>query len=131
MKSINKKLISGKRKEAIASVQLFEGKGKILVNNKAIESYFPTKSLIIDIYKPFIVTNMINKYDVVAKIKGGGFSGQANALRLAIAKSLLGVDEEFRKVLKQNELLTRDSRIKERKKYGLKKAIRAPQFSKR
>jgi len=122
---------TGKRKESIARVRLFPGEGKIIVNSRDFKEYFKRESLITIITEPFKVTGTKNAYDVVANLSGGGISGQAGALRHGISKALLEVNEEYRPILKKEGFLTRDSRIKERKKYGLKKARKRPQFSKR
>jgi small subunit ribosomal protein S9 len=122
---------TGKRKESIARVRLFPGEGKITVNSRDFKEYFKRESLITIIMEPFKVTNTENAYDVIADLSGGGMSGQAGALRHGISRALLEVNQEFRTILKREGFLTRDSRIKERKKYGLKKARKRPQFSKR
>ena len=122
---------TGKRKSSIARVNIIPGTGKITVNKKDINEVFGLDTLRAVIMKPFNVANMIEKYDVEATVHGGGFSGQAGAIAHGIAKALSTVDLETRTVLKRNGLLTRDSRVKERRKYGLKKARKAPQFSKR
>jgi small subunit ribosomal protein S9 len=122
---------TGKRKRSIARVRLFPGEGKITVNLRDFKEYFRRESLITIITEPFRLTNTENAYDVVADLSGGGISGQAGALRHSISKALLEINEEYRPILKREGFLTRDSRIKERKKYGLKKARKRPQFSKR
>lgn len=122
---------TGKRKESIARVRLFPGEGKITVNSRDFKEYFKRESLITIILEPFRVTNTENAYDVIADLSGGGISGQAGALRHGISRALLEINQEFRTILKREGFLTRDSRIKERKKYGLKKARKRPQFSKR
>lgn len=123
---------TGRRKRSIARVRLFEGgSGKITVNGKPLDEYFGTEILKVIVNQPFAVTNTVGKYDVIAKVEGGGFTGQAGAVRHGIARALNEANSEFRPALKQNGLLTRDPRKKERKKYGLKKARKAPQFSKR
>ena len=129
----------GKRKTSIAKVTLTEGTGKITVNGVDVNEYFVFDTKVMDLVQPLELTNMRDKFDVDAKVTGGGFSGQAGAIRLGIVKALLEYDSasdpesetSFRKILKTAGLVTRDSRIKERKKPGLKKARRAPQFSKR
>ncbi|MET0734967.1 MAG: 30S ribosomal protein S9 [Microbacterium sp.] len=122
----------GRRKQAIARVRLVPGSGTITVNGRTFEDYFPNKlhqQLVTD---PFTVLNLTDAYDVIARISGGGPSGQAGALRLGIARSLNGIDEENnRATLKKAGFLSRDARVKERKKAGLKKARKAPQYSKR
>ena len=130
---------TGKRKTSIAKVTLTEGTGKIVVNGIDVNDYFVFDTKVMDLVQPLELTNMADKFDVDAKVSGGGFSGQAGAIRLGIVKALLEYDSasdpesetSFRKILKSAGLVTRDSRIKERKKPGLKKARRAPQFSKR
>ena len=121
---------TGRRKSSIARVYVTSGTGKIVVNGRPVEEYMPYDTLIMDLRQPLVLTETDSKYDVRAEVKGGGFTGQAGAIRLGIARALLeaGCD---RNVLKKAGLLTRDSRAKERKKYGLKAARRAPQFSKR
>ncbi|MCK4575599.1 30S ribosomal protein S9 [candidate division WOR-3 bacterium] len=122
---------TGSRKEAVAKVRIFEGKGKIIVNGQFIQKYFYRPDLETLIVKPFAVTDTLGKIDVIAKVKGGGKSGQASALMLGIARALLKSNEEFRKTLRSAGLLTRDSREVERKKYGRVKARKRFQFSKR
>lgn len=122
---------TGKRKRSIARVTLIPGKGKVTVNSRDFKEYFKRKSLITVILEPFRVTNTEDAYDVIVDLSGGGISGQAGALRHGISKALLQVNQEYRPVLKREGFLTRDPRIKERKKYGLKKARKKPQFSKR
>ena len=122
---------TGRRKNAIARVRLVEGNGKITINGKDIDEFFGLETLKVIVRQPLTVTNTTAKYDVIANVKGGGFTGQAGAIRHGIARALLTVDADYRPVLKSNGFLTRDPRMKERKKYGLKAARRAPQFSKR
>ena len=130
---------TGHRKTSIARVKLIPGKGKITVNGRDVEDYFPNKILIMDLKQPLDLTNTTELYDVVCDVKGGGLTGQAGAIRLGITRALLEADKttpadsdnSFRKVLKAAGFITRDARKKERKKPGLKKARRAPQFSKR
>ncbi len=122
---------TGKRKRSVARVRLVPGEGKITVNSRDLKEYFRRDSLITVIMEPFKVTNTENAYDVIADLSGGGISGQAGALRHSISKALLEINEEYRPLLKREGFLTRDSRITERKKYGLKKARKRPQFSKR
>ena len=122
---------TGRRKDAIARVRLTEGTGKITVNGKDLDEYFGLETLKVIVRQPLTVTNSLSKYDVICKVVGGGYTGQAGAIRLAIARALLKFDSEYRPMLKTNGFLTRDPRMKERKKYGLKKARKAPQFSKR
>ena len=122
---------TGRRKESIARVRLMAGKGEITVNGKKLDEYFGTEILKVIVNQPFAVTNTVGKYDVIVKVTGGGYTGQAGAIRHGISRALLEANSEFRPALKANGFLTRDPRMKERKKYGLKKARRAPQFSKR
>ena len=122
---------TGRRKKSIARVRLMDGKGNITVNGVELDKYFGTEILKVIVNQPFAVTNTTGKYDVIAKVEGGGFTGQAGAIRHGIARALNEANAEFRPALKQNGFLTRDPRMKERKKYGLKKARKAPQFSKR
>lgn len=122
---------TGRRKESIARVRLMAGKGEITVNGKKLDEYFGTEILKVIVNQPFAVTNTVGKYDVIVKVTGGGYTGQAGAIRHGISRALLEANTEFRPALKANGFLTRDPRMKERKKYGLKAARRAPQFSKR
>ena len=122
---------TGRRKKSIARVRLTEGKGNIVVNGKSLDEYFGTDILKVIVKQPFAVTNTEEKYDVICKVTGGGFTGQAGAIRHGIARALNEANADYRPALKSNGFLTRDSRMKERKKYGLKKARKAPQFSKR
>ncbi|MCL4537483.1 MAG: 30S ribosomal protein S9 [Nitrospirae bacterium] len=122
---------TGRRKRSIARVTLVPGKGKITVNNREFENYFPRETLRMIIRQPFQVAGVIGKYDVVANVDGGGLSGQAGALRHGIARALVTVDADLKTKLKKEGLLTRDPREVERKKYGLKGARRRFQFSKR
>ena len=122
---------TGRRKKSIARVVLTEGKGEIIVNGKKLDEYFGTEILKVIVNQPFAVTNTVGKYDVIVKVTGGGYTGQAGAIRHGISRALLEANSEFRPALKANGFLTRDPRMKERKKYGLKKARKAPQFSKR
>lgn len=122
---------TGRRKTATARVRLMPGDGEMIINGTDIENYFHRKSLIQDIQSPLEVTKQLGSLNIVANVNGGGLSGQAGAVRHGIARALLEVDQEFRKPLKKAGYLTRDSRMKERKKPGLKKARKAPQFSKR
>ena len=122
---------TGRRKKAIARVRLIPGKGEIKINNRTIDDYFGLETLKVIVRQPLVATDNLGKLDVVCKVSGGGFTGQAGAIRHGIARALLQVDAENRKVLKAAGFLTRDPRMKERKKYGLKAARRAPQFSKR
>ena len=130
---------TGKRKTSIAKVKLIPGKGNITVNGKDVHEYLPFETLVMDLTQPLEMTNTKEIFDVVVEVKGGGFSGQTGAIRLGITKALLDYDSttpadsenSYRKTLKAAGFITRDARIKERKKPGLKKARRAPQFSKR
>ena len=122
---------TGRRKKAIARVRLVDGSGKITINGKNIDEYFGTDILKVIVRQPLTVSNTLDKYDVICKVIGGGFTGQAGAIRHGISRALLKANSEYRPVLKSNGFLTRDPRMKERKKYGLKKARKAPQFSKR
>ncbi len=119
---------TGRRKYSVARVRLVAGEGNIKVNGKNLEDYFNYETLIRDVKQPLVVTGNENKYDVIVKVEGGGYTGQAGAIRHGISRALLKAD---RPALKAEGFLTRDSRMKERKKYGLKAARRAPQFSKR
>ena len=122
---------TGRRKSSIARVRLVEGKGAITINGKNIDEYLGTDTLKVIVRQPLTATNTTDKYDVICKVQGGGFTGQAGAIRLGIARALLEANSEYRPTLKAAGFLTRDSRKTERKKYGLKKARKAPQFSKR
>ncbi|MFW5788120.1 MAG: 30S ribosomal protein S9 [Halanaerobiales bacterium] len=122
---------TGRRKTATARVRLVPGNGNIIVNDRDVDDYFYRKSLIQDLKSPLEVTNSTGNFDVLVNVDGGGLSGQAGAIRHGIARALLNVDDEYRKPLKKAGYLTRDPRMKERRKYGLKKARKAPQFSKR
>ena len=122
---------TGRRKSSIARVRLVEGSGKITINKKDIDEFFGPETLKVIVRQPLTVTNTTSKYDVIASVKGGGFTGQAGAIRHGVARALNEANQEYRPALKQNGFLTRDPRMKERKKYGLKKARKAPQFSKR
>ena len=122
---------TGRRKKSIARVYLVPGKGNITINKRDIDEYFGLETLKVIVRQPLVATETVDKYDVKVTVKGGGYTGQAGAVRHGIARALLQVDEEFRPTLKKAGYLTRDPRMKERKKYGLKSARRAPQFSKR
>ena len=122
---------TGRRKSSVARVRLTEGTGKITINGKDIDQFFGLETLKVITRQPLTVTNTTSKYDVIATVKGGGFTGQAGALLHGIARALNEANSEYRPTLKSNGFLTRDPRMKERKKYGLKKARKAPQFSKR
>ena len=122
---------TGRRKTSVARVQLVPGTGKITINKTDGEQYIPHADLIKVINQPFAATETVGSYDVIANVNGGGYAGQAGAIRLGIARALLTVDPDFRAPLKRAGLLTRDARMVERKKPGLKKARKASQFSKR
>ena len=122
---------TGRRKKSVARVYLMPGKGKITINKKDIDEYFGLETLKVIVRQPLAATENAGKYDVLVNVKGGGYTGQAGAIRHGIARALVKADEEYRPVLKKAGFLTRDPRMKERKKYGLKAARRAPQFSKR
>jgi small subunit ribosomal protein S9 len=122
---------TGRRKKSIARVRLVPGEGKIIVNDRTLDDYFGLETLKVIVRQPLELTKTLSKFDVICKVIGGGLSGQAGAIRHGIARALVRADEELRPALKKAGFLTRDPRMKERKKYGLKKARRAPQFSKR
>ena len=130
---------TGRRKRSIARVRMTSGKGKITINGRDVNEYLPFKTLVMDLKQPLEATKTADKFDIEVSVYGGGFSGQTGAIRLGITRALLEYDSttpsdsenSFRKILKSQGMITRDSRIKERKKPGLKKARRAPQFSKR
>ena len=130
---------TGRRKRSTARVTMVPGKGSITVNGQDVNEYMPFATLVMDLKQPLDVTNNLNTFDITVKVEGGGFRGQAGAIRLGITRALLIYDadtdqareDSYRNILKINGMITRDPRVKERKKYGLKKARRAPQFSKR
>ena len=122
---------TGRRKSSVARVRLIPGTGVITVNGRSLDDYFGLETLKLIVNQPFGVTATAGKFDVIALVNGGGFSGQAGAIRHGVARALLKADESYRPALKKAGFLTRDPRMKERKKYGLKAARRAPQFSKR
>ncbi|HHV19431.1 MAG TPA: 30S ribosomal protein S9 [Thermoanaerobacterales bacterium] len=124
-------LATGRRKTSVAKVWITPGSGKIVVNKRPIDDYFGLETLKAEVKRPLEKIDALDKFDVIASVRGGGFTGQAGAIRHGIARALLKIDNDFRPVLKKAGYLTRDPRMKERKKYGLKKARRAPQFSKR
>ena len=138
---MNKKIItaSGRRKSSVAQVKMVPGNGKIIVNGKDVSEYLPFEVLVMDLKQPLVLTNNESTFDITVVVRGGGYSGQTGAIRLAITKALLIYDEgtdassetSYRRVLKEAGLVTRDPRVKERKKKKKKKARRAPQFSKR
>ena len=121
----------GRRKRSVAKVTLVKGTGKITVNGKDVKDYMPYETLVMDLVQPLEITDAKDKFDIDVTVKGGGFSGQTGAIRLGIARALMLANADNRPSLKTSGMITRDARIKERKKYGLKKARRAPQFSKR
>ena len=122
---------TGRRKRSVAQVRFFNGAGSITLNQRPLENYFPTMARRMRVMEPLRVANMEGRYDIVAKLHGGGINGQADALRLGIARGLAALDPTLRTDLKRAGLLTRDARVVERKKYGLRKARRAPQYTKR
>ena len=122
---------TGRRKKSIARVYLTPGKGNIVINKRSIDEYFGLETLKVIVRQPLVATETADKFDILVNVKGGGYTGQAGAIRHGIARALLTVDADYRPTLKKAGFLTRDPRMKERKKYGLKAARRAPQFSKR
>ena len=122
---------TGRRKSSVARVYLMPGKGNITINKRSIDEYFGLDTLKVIVRQPLVATETSDKFDVLVNVKGGGYTGQAGAIRHGISRALLTVDGDYRPVLKKAGFLTRDPRMKERKKYGLKAARRAPQFSKR
>ena len=122
---------TGRRKSSIARVYLLPGKGKITINKRDMDSYFGLDTLKVIVRQPLVLTENQDKFDVMVNVRGGGFTGQAGAIRHGISRALLQADADYRPALKKAGFLTRDPRMKERKKYGLKAARRAPQFSKR
>ncbi|RSK25581.1 30S ribosomal protein S9 [Bacillus sp. HMF5848] len=122
---------TGRRKSSVARVRLVPGDGRIVINDRDITDYIPFETLRNVVKQPLVETETLGNYDVLVNVNGGGFTGQAGAIRHGISRALLQADPEFRAVLKRAGFLTRDARMKERKKYGLKGARRAPQFSKR
>ena len=122
---------TGRRKSSVARVRVYAGTGKIIINDREIDDYFGLETLKLIVRQPLALTETSEKYDVICRVAGGGVTGQAGAIRHGIARALLQSEDEVRPVLKKAGLLTRDPRMKERKKYGLKGARRAPQFSKR
>ncbi|WP_347938559.1 30S ribosomal protein S9 [Rickettsia oklahomensis] len=129
--NLDKFYATGKRKNAIARVWLKVGEGKIVVNKKAIDQYFPSETYVKTILQPFVLTNTINQYDVICTVRGGGISGQKGAILHGISKALDKSAPDFHAILRKGGLLTRDSRVVERKKYGQRKARKKTQFSKR
>jgi small subunit ribosomal protein S9 len=122
---------TGRRKSSVARVRLIPGTGKFVINGREFEVYMPNPATRLDVTQPLTLTENLGNYDVFVNVNGGGITGQAGAIRLGITRALLEVNSDYRSVLKKAGLVTRDPRAKERKKYGLKKARRAPQFSKR
>ena len=122
---------TGRRKSSVARVRLVPGNGEVIINGKKVDAYFGKKTLEMIVIQPLVLTQTESRLDVIAKVEGGGVSGQAGAVRLGISRALVKMDAELRPVLKRAGFMTRDQRMKERKKYGLKAARRAPQFSKR
>ena len=122
---------TGRRKDSVARVRVYTGTGKVTINDRDIDNYFGLETLKLIVRSPLVLLGLEGKYDVVVRVSGGGVSGQAGAIRHGIARALLQHGDEMRPILKKAGLLTRDPRMKERKKYGLKAARRAPQFSKR
>ncbi len=122
---------TGRRKKSIARVRLVPGEGKVTINDRDLDTYFGLETLKVIVRQPLVLTDTVGKFDVICKVVGGGLTGQAGAIRHGISRALLKVDEDLRPALKKAGFLTRDPRMKERKKYGLKKARKAPQFSKR
>ena len=122
---------TGRRKESVARVRLVDGSGQVTLNGRPLEDYFPTMATRLRVMEPLQITQTQGRYDVLATLEGGGLTGQADALRLGISRALIELDEELRPVLKKAGFLTRDARVVERKKYGLRKARRAPQYTKR
>ena len=122
---------TGRRKSSVARVYLVPGTGKVTINKRDMDEYFGLDTLKLIVRQPLVLTETAEKYDVITTVRGGGFTGQAGAIRHGISRALLQVDGDFRPALKKAGFLTRDPRMKERKKYGLKGARRAPQFSKR
>jgi len=122
---------TGRRKSSVARVMLVPGNGQITINGKDVREYLPHEVLVTDLTQPLVLTNTNDKFDIKVNINGGGFNGQTGAIRLGIARALLEASADYRPALKAAGMLTRDARVKERKKYGLKGARRAPQFSKR
>ena len=122
---------TGRRKESVARVRLHDGSGQVTLNGKALEEFFPTMAMRLRVLEPLTVTQTQGRYDIDATLEGGGTTGQADALRLGIARALVELDPELRPTLRKAGMLTRDARVVESKKYGLKKARRAPQYTKR
>lgn len=124
-------MATGRRKKSVARVILTSGTGNIMVNNREFEDYIPSAATRLDVLQPLELTETMSKFDISVNVNGGGITGQAGAIRLGISRALIEINPDYRKVLKQAGMLTRDARVKERKKYGLKKARKSGQFSKR
>lgn len=122
---------TGRRKEAVARVRLVPGDGKITINNRTFEDFFPNQTSRLIVQQPLVVSDMLGRFDVLCRVHGGGVTGQAGAIQLGIARALVEANPDSRPLLRKNGFLTRDPRMKERKKYGLHKARKAPQYSKR
>lgn len=122
---------TGRRKKAIARVRLVPGEGNVIINDREFEDFFPNKTSRLIVLQPMELTNTTGRFDIICRVNGGGISGQAGAVRLGIARALIKVNPELRPAIKKEGFLTRDPRMKERKKYGLHKARKAPQYSKR
>jgi len=122
---------TGRRKEAVARVRLVPGDGKITINNRTFEDFFPNQTSRLIVQQPLVVSDMLGRFDVLCRVHGGGVTGQAGAIQLGIARALVEANPDIRPLLRRNGFLTRDPRMKERKKYGLHKARKAPQYSKR
>lgn len=131
MTQVTKYYGTGRRKKSIARVYLIPGKGNITINKRTMDDYFGLETLKVIVRQPLTATENLEKFDIIVTVRGGGYTGQAGAVRHGIARALLQADSDFRPILKKAGYLTRDPRMKERKKYGLKAARRAPQFSKR
>ncbi len=122
---------TGRRKEAVARVRLVPGDGKITINNRTFEDFFPNQTSRLIVQQPLVISDMLGRFDVICRVHGGGVTGQAGAIQLGIARALIEANPDLRPLLRRNGFLTRDPRMKERKKYGLHKARKAPQYSKR
>ncbi len=122
---------TGRRKEAVARVRLVPGDGKIIINNRTFEDFFPNQTSRLIVQQPLVISDMLGRFDVLCRVHGGGVTGQAGAIQLGIARALVEANPDIRPLLRRNGFLTRDPRMKERKKYGLHKARKAPQYSKR
>ena len=122
---------TGRRKEAVARVRLIPGDGKITINNRTFEDFFPNQTSRLIVQQPLVISDMLGRFDVICRVHGGGVTGQAGAIQLGIARALIEATPDIRPLLRRNGFLTRDPRMKERKKYGLHKARKAPQYSKR